>query len=144
MLANVAELGAGRIMQSYRACRAFSQLGCDLVQLIVQRSTFRAFLVRQHDIGNLHCGRLTRQGKHLVHGDPSSDRCITQARLANRFLPALREAIPGAGLIHPARLELREVPRCVSKAGINLGGVKSNSFSVFGDLVGTGELLPAN
>jgi hypothetical protein len=27
---------------------------------------------------------LTRQRKHLVHGDPGSDRCITQAGLANR------------------------------------------------------------
>jgi hypothetical protein len=31
---------------------------------------------------------LTRQREHLVHRDPGSDRCITQAGFANRFLHA--------------------------------------------------------
>jgi hypothetical protein len=46
------------------------------------------FFARHHDIRYLKRWRLTRQRKHFVHSDPGSDRCIAQARFANRFLHA--------------------------------------------------------
>ena len=61
----------------------------DFVQLIVERTALCAFLfVWQHDVGYLQRWRLTRQRKHLVHGDPGSDRSIAQAGFANRFFHA--------------------------------------------------------
>jgi hypothetical protein len=61
----------------------------DSVQASIRRSTFLALLFTRHDnIGYLPRRRLARQRKHLVHSDPGSDRCITQAGLANLFLHA--------------------------------------------------------
>jgi hypothetical protein len=55
----------------------------------VTSAPLSAFLFAWHDdVGYLHRWRLTRQRKHLVHSDPGSDRCITQAGFANRFLHA--------------------------------------------------------
>ena len=56
----------------------------DNVQLIVHRPALGAFLFAwHHDVRYLQRWRLTRQRKHLVHGDSGSDRCIAQARFAN-------------------------------------------------------------
>jgi hypothetical protein len=54
----------------------------------IARRSARSSSLGHHNVRYLQRWRLTRQRKHLVHSDPGSDRCITQAGLANRFLHA--------------------------------------------------------
>src|SRR4029453_2758462 len=59
----------------------------DRIQLCVYCPPLCAFLFAwHHDVRKLERWRLTRQREHLVHSDPGSHPCITQAGLANLFL----------------------------------------------------------
>jgi len=61
------------------------------IQTSVHQPTLLALLLGRHDdVRYLKRWRLTRQRKHLVHGDPGSDRCIAQAGFANRCLHPVR------------------------------------------------------
>jgi hypothetical protein len=61
----------------------------DGVQFSVHLAPFFAFSFGWHDdIRYLQCWRLTTQPKHLVHGDPGSDRSIAQIGFADRILHA--------------------------------------------------------
>jgi len=58
--------------------------------------TYRNSIIKANKMTRTATFRLTRQRKHLVHGNLGSDCCIAQARLANR-------------LLHPAGAQLSNV-----------------------------------
>jgi hypothetical protein len=59
------------------------------VKRVVTPTPLCAFLIgRQRDVCDVDARHLTRQGEHLVHRNPGSNRCIAQAGLADCFLHA--------------------------------------------------------
>ena len=87
------------------------------IQTSVHQPTLLALLLGRHDdIRYLKRWRLTRQRKHLVHGDPGSDRCIAQAGFVTRCL-------------HPLRSEFSHVSKHCSKSLFSFGYALSFALS---------------
>jgi hypothetical protein len=120
-------------LQSYSGVCALClpESASNFVESVVKSPALGALLFsRQHDVRYLHRWRLTRQCKHLVHGDPGSDRCITQTSLANRFLHSARSEFGDVGEHHGESLfsfgyvlsfTVSDGPHCVSGHAVKLG-----------------------